>query len=238
MKKIHKTHIITALLAGVFLLAACSPAAPKTATISADQVLTQAAGTVSVELTQMAALTPSPLPATPTTAATQTPLPSPTVAAPTLPAAVTNTPVPTALPEGSNDAASFVTDVTVPDGTGAAPGAAFDKVWRIKNTGVTTWTQAYSLVYIDGERMGAPDSIPMPKDVRPGETVDISVKLTAPAKTGSFQTFFRLRNASGQFFRLDGTGDLWLKISVGGASPTPDLTQTAAGPSVTQTPTP
>jgi hypothetical protein len=131
-----------------------------------------------------------------------------------------------------------VEDVTIPDGTGAAPGITFDKVWRIKNTGKTTWTPAYSLVYVDGERMGAPESIPMPKDVRPGETVDISVKLTAPEKTGSHQTFFRLRNAAGQYFRLDGSGDLWVKISVGGASPTPNLTATAGGPTVEPTSTP
>jgi hypothetical protein len=86
--------------------------------------------------------------------------------------------------------------------------------------------------------MDAPDSIPMPTEVRPGETVDLSVKLTAPTKSGSYQSFFRLRNASGQFFRLDGTGDLWLKIVVGSetATPTPAGTTTPATPTVTTTP--
>jgi hypothetical protein len=129
--------------------------------------------------------------------------------------------------------------VNIPDGTGAAPGTQFDKTWRVKNTGKSTWTVAYSLVPIDGDRMGSPDSIPMPHEVRPGETVDITVKLTAPAKDGSYQTFFRLRNASGQFFRLDGTGDLWVKISVGGSTPTPNLTPTiTVTPSQSVTPKP
>jgi hypothetical protein len=135
-----------------------------------------------------------------------------------------------------------VADVTIPDGTGAGPGVAFDKTWRIKNTGVTTWTTAYALVWVDGEKMNGPESVSMPNEVRPGETVDITVRLTAPEKSGSYQTYYRLRNASGQYFRLDGSGDLWVKIAVGGASPTPDLTATAGAtpntPTVTFTPTP
>ena len=232
-KTIHPL-ILAALLSLALLLAACGPSSTQTPTVSADEVLTQAAGTVAVQLTQNAALTPSPMPATATRAPTNTT--APTAEGPVEPTqapAPTNTTAPSA-PGQAPDSASFVEDVTIPDGTGAAPGIQFVKTWRIKNTGTTTWTQAYSLVYVDGERMSAPDSVPMPKDVRPGETVDISVTLTAPSKTGSHQTFFRLRNASGQYFRLDGTGDLWLKISVGGASPTPDQTMTANAP----TPTP
>lgn len=233
------------LLAGIILTAACSPAVSTTPTPDANAVITQAAGTVAAQLTQSAALvTPSP-------SATNPPLPTDTVLPaatqaeqPAPPQSATNTPAATATlasaPASSTaDNASFVADVTIPDGTGAAPGAAFTKTWRIKNTGTTTWTANYSLVPIDGERMGSPDSIPMPKEVRPGEEVEISVKLTAPSKNGSYQTFFRLRNASGQYFRLDKTGDLWVKIAVGGVTATPNMAETAeATPEVpTATPT-
>lgn len=238
MRKTHR-HLPRFILglSSILFLAACAPATPATPTISADELITQAAATVAVQLTQRAALTPSPLPATATLAPTNTQ--APTAAQPTQPAAATNTPAPTNASAQTKDAGSFVADVTVPDGTGAAPGVQFDKTWRVKNTGETTWTTSYSLNWVDGEKMGAPDSIPMPNEVRPGETVDITVKLTAPSKAGNYQTFFRLRNADGKFFRLDGSGDLWVKISVGGVSPTPDLTETAnaptAEPSVTPT---
>lgn len=217
-----KTSLLPVVLLAGTILAACSTGTPQTPTIDSNEILTQAAGTVAVELTRNAALTPSPVPPTPTQPATETPAPTATVeatAAPVLPAQPTNTQAVSA-PAGQTapDSATFVEDVTVPDGTGADPSAKFEKVWRIKNTGTTTWTQAYALVYIDGERMGAPDSIPMPKEVRPNETVDISVTLTAPAKAGTYQTFFRLRNASGQYYRLDGSGDLWIKINVGGGA--------------------
>jgi len=232
----NKPLLIFLLLCSVVLLAACAPTAPKTPTVNPDDLITQAAGTVAVQLTQNAALTPSPLPPTATIAPTNTQ--APTAVPATLPAAETKAPAATSASAQTKDAASFVEDVTIPDGTGAAPGVQFEKIWRIKNTGETTWTTAYSLNWVDGERMGSPDSIPMPKEVRPGETVDISVKLTAPAKSGSYQTFFRLRNAGGQFFRLDGSGDLWVKIAVGGVSPTPDLTETAGAPTASPTVTP
>lgn len=236
MNKSKPSLAIFALLAGALLLSACNmPATSGTPTVDPNTVLTQAAGTVAVELTKSAALTPSP---TATSQATHTPAPTFTAASqPTAAPAATNTTAPASNPASSQDAASFVDDITIPDGTGAAPGIVFDKTWRIKNTGVTTWTASYSLVWVDGEKMNAPDSVPMPKEVRPGETVDITVRLTAPQKAGSYQTYFRLRNASGQYFRLDGSGDLWVKIAVGGGSPTPDLTATtvASTPSVTPT---
>ena len=213
---------ITILTILVLLLSACgAPAAPTT---SAEQAITQAAQTVAAQFTQQAEIrgtaTPrptetQPAPPTATVAAEQ---PTAAQPAPTQPPAATATvPAATAAPNTA-DAGSFVADITVPDGTAASPGAIFEKTWRIKNTGTTTWSPAYGLVVVDGDRMGAPELIPMPKEVRPGETVDISVKLTAPAAPGTYQTFFRLRNAGGQFFRLDGSGDLWLKIIVGNQS--------------------
>jgi hypothetical protein len=219
----HLTTIrfkLTGLLLVVVLLAACGPSVQQTPTSDPNTVLTEAVLTVAVRLTQSAALTPSPVTTQPQEAPTEAPvLPTEPVEEPPAPPVATATftpaPQPTTGSANSPDGASFVEDVTVPDGTGAAPGAVFEKIWRIKNTGTTTWSSAYALVWIEGEKMGSPDSIPMPKEVRPGETVDIAVTLTAPTKPGAYQTFYRLRNANGQFFRLDGSGDIWIKINVG-----------------------
>jgi hypothetical protein len=227
-----------AALLGCLLIfvSACSPATPKTPTADANAVLTQAAQTVAAQLTQNPPATATPAPTNPPLPTEAPSGPTATIAAPPSAPTATTAPAASNPPASSTqDNASFVADLTIPDGTGAVPGIEFVKTWRIKNTGTTTWTVAYALVPIDGERMGSPDSIPMPHEVRPGETVDISVKLTAPAKAGSFQTFFRLRNAAGQYFRMDGTGDLWVKIAVGGSTATPDLTATVLAPSPTPT---
>ncbi len=51
---------------------------------------------------------------------------------------------------------------------------SFVKTWRLRNDGSCTWTTAYDLAFVDGDRMGAPTSW-IPKQVKPGESIDISV---------------------------------------------------------------
>src|ERR1700704_1212338 len=46
-----------------------------------------------------------------------------------------------------DDAATFVSDVTIADGTVMKPGQSFTKTWRISNSGSTTW-KGYSLNFL------------------------------------------------------------------------------------------
>jgi hypothetical protein len=98
------------------------------------------------------------------------------------------------------DRAAFVADVTVEDGTIIQPGQQFVKTWRIRNTGTTTWDQNYTLRFSADERMGGPDRLPLPKQVAPGGTVDLSLTLTAPTQSGSYRSTWRLFNGQGQPF--------------------------------------
>ncbi|MGZ9224378.1 MAG: NBR1-Ig-like domain-containing protein, partial [Anaerolineales bacterium] len=147
--------------------------------------------------------------------ATLTPLPP-------LPATATplGQPPPTIQPAGC-DKASFVTDVTVPDGTVFAPGAAFTKTWRLKNAGSCAWTTSYKLVYYSGEQMGAPTSVNLPWNVALGQTVDISVNMVAPSTAGEYRGFWILSNANGQFFGIgtDASKPIWVEIKVAGDAP-------------------
>jgi len=45
------------------------------------------------------------------------------------------------------DAAAFVKDVTVSDGSLISPGSSFKKTWRLQNIGTCTWTSSYALVW-------------------------------------------------------------------------------------------
>jgi len=113
------------------------------------------------------------------------------------------------------DAAQFIADVTVPDGTGFSGGATFVKTWRLKNVGTCTWTTAYHLVHAAGPLLGAQPSVPFPQSVAPGQTVDLSVTMTAPSATGTFTSFWMLQNASGHVFGI-GTGfshTFWVQIT-------------------------
>ncbi len=102
------------------------------------------------------------------------------------------------------DAAQFVGDVTIPDGSLLAPGAEFKKIWRLKNIGTCTWTSDYALVFISGASMGTFAVERLSRVVRPGEVVDISEQLRAPTIPGSYQGKWMLRNASDTLF---GTGE-------------------------------
>src|SRR5512138_2532003 len=79
------------------------------------------------------------------------------------------------------DWAQFVSDVTVPDGTIFQPGATFTKTWRLKNIGTCAWSKSYQLVFFSGEQMGAAASAAFPQDVAIGQTVNISINMTAPS---------------------------------------------------------
>jgi hypothetical protein len=196
---------------------------------SADALYTQAAQTVQVQLTQQALTTPTDTSSgslsTPiVTAIPQTSTPSP--ASPTPPATATATlPLPTPLPPTATaipvicDQVKFVQDVTVADGTSYAPGAEFTKIWRLRNNGSCTWNTSYSLVFVSGERMGAPKSVPLPGNVSPGQSVDVQVDFLAPAEQGRYRSYWMLSNAEGELF---GYGDnakdaFWVEIRV--ASP-------------------
>ena len=114
------------------------------------------------------------------------------------------------------DWAQFVADVTVPDGTSFAPGTAFKKTWRLKNIGSCTWTTGYSLVFDSGEKFGAPSAVNFPINVAPGQTVDLSLDMTAPSSAGHYLSYWKLRNASNVIFGIGTTANkaFWAEINV------------------------
>lgn len=143
-----------------------------------------------------------------------------------------DTPIPTLPPlatgaDGCTDQAAFVADLTVPDDTSLTAGEPFTKSWRLKNTGTCTWTPAYSLVFIDGNGLGAPPALPLPGNVAPNETVDLSIELRAPVTTGVHRGDWKLRSSSGMVFGVGGGGPFYVQIVVG-----PTLTPGTGGRTV------
>jgi hypothetical protein len=136
---------------------------------------------------------------------TQQPSPTSTLSIPTTsPIPLQTFTVVPVQPSTRCDAAAFIADVTYPDGSSVGMGVAFTKTWRIKNIGICSWTTSYALVFVSGEKFGAQNSISMPGNVGPGQTVDLSVQLTAPNHSGHYTGNWMLRNASGVLF---GVGD-------------------------------
>ena len=135
------------------------------------------------------------------------PTPVPPTATATLdPSAPTPTP-------SCRDGAAFVEDVTIPDNTNLEKGESFTKTWRLQNTGTCDWI-GYTVAFDSGERMDAPDSVPVPETVA-GATVDVSVELLAPTIDGQYLGNFELRNERGETVPIGIENTFWVKIVVG-----------------------
>lgn len=194
MKQRNIVVSLVAVILTALVLSACSSAAP---TEDANMKFTEIASTVQAQLTQNAMLTPS---ATPTLEVTATPTVEPATATPTGPTPTPVTPTAT-IPLSTGDNSKFISDVTVPDGTQFKTGEKFTKTWLIQNVGTTTWTTQYKLVYVDGFT-GSNNtlSVNLPKEVKPGEQIEVSVNFTAPASNGSYTSWWRMYSANGVVF--------------------------------------
>ncbi len=126
-------------------------------------------------------------------------------------------PPPTLQPTGC-DKATFVTDVTVQDGTSFVPDETFTKTWRLKNSGACVWTPSYKLVYYSGDQMGAPTTVNFPWGVTTNQSVDLSINMVAPHIPGKYRGYWILVNASGQYFGIgaDASKPIWVDINVSG----------------------
>ena len=170
------------------------------------------------------------------------PTPGPTTPVETAEPTITLSPVPstpTVLPSAC-DRAEFVGDITVPNGTVMSPGATFTKTWRLKNLGPCAWTTSYHLVYFSGDPMGTVFSAPFTQNVAVGQTVDISINLTAPNATGTYRGYWMFRNSSGANFGIGPQANQpwFVEIVVSGPTLPPSLTPTFPPPTPTPTFTP
>ncbi len=203
------------LLASGLLVAGCSSLAPAAPT--STLVPTPAAAPTLAPATSVPTATTAPQAApttgasAPTTAAPQT---SPTrSAAGTGPGATSASPTRTGNTAGPSASATpavgatctnnavFVSDVTVPDNTSVATGQAFNKIWRIRNTGTCTWGPGYTFAFVTGTAMTTNTSagIAVPQ-VAPGATADIVAPLTAPNTAGTYRGFWQMRAPNGTPF--------------------------------------
>ncbi len=223
---------IAGVIAALILLSLLAGCGKSTPTVDPSVKITEIASTVQAELTSIAFLTPS---ATATPEATATPQVTATSTLSATPATVT--PTRALITPISGDNAKWLADITIPDYSQVAPSSTFVKTWSVQNTGTTTWTKDYKLIYLEGlEGSGNTVSVNLTKSIAPGEAVEISVNFTAPAANGTYTSAWKMYTASGYVF-----GEvLFMYINVGTNTPTPTSSTgtPTATPSVTPTPSP
>lgn len=192
-----KSRYLAAVAALIVAMLACNLPSVQSNQQDPAAILTAAALTVQAQLPANTAIGPSATTAPPAATATFTPLP-----------------LPTAIPLTATsicDIGHFLLDVTYPDGTIVSAGDNFTKTWRLRNDGTCSWTPSYALVFISGDSMSGPAVQALAGNVNPGQTVDLSVALTAPSSNGTYTGNWGLRNASGVIF-----AHFYVQIKVGG----------------------
>jgi hypothetical protein len=104
------------------------------------------------------------------------------------------------------DAMTLVSE-TVPNGSRVSPNEDFIKVWRLKNSGTTTWAN-YRAVYVQNPGGGVTNLnlhsfgasiVPVPV-AAPGDIIDLSLPMRAPTAPGSYMSYWQLQNAVGAPF--------------------------------------
>lgn len=108
----------------------------------------------------------------------------------------------------------FIADETIPDGISLQPGTAFAKSWRIANSGALDWQTGDQLAWIGGEKMGAPESVPLPV-LKRGEQGLASIPMIAPHSQGRHISTWKARSSKGQFFEFP----LWVDLLTAGSAP-------------------
>ncbi len=117
---------------------------------------------------------------------------------PTAPTTVAPTQIPL-TPAACENNAIFVEHVTVPDSTNWMPGQAFNKIWRVRNTGTCIWGPGYELVFVGGEAMTTQTTSIVPVTA-PGATADTLIAMVAPTTSGSHSGQWRLRDTKTGLF--------------------------------------
>jgi Ig-like domain from next to BRCA1 gene len=224
-------QVITRISANDILVSTTTPDQTQVAQTIETIVNAQATGTAIV-----ATLTASSSPTSLQTLTTSTPVPSPKTT-PT-PGQVTQTSTPESLCDQAG--AGNPIDVTIPDDTVIPAGQSFVKTWKLVNIGTCTWTTNYSATFFYGDRMGAPESVPLKGNVSPSQNVEISIEMVAPQNPGTYQGNWKLANPDGDLFGIgpNGSNPFWVRIVVEQNQATPTSTPTLSVTSIpTETPT-
>jgi hypothetical protein len=98
-----------------------------------------------------------------------------------------------------SDNLTYVSDLTIKDGTVITPGAQLDKRWKVENSGSCNWNQHYRMKLIAGAEMGVPPEQSL-YPARSGSQAVIRIVFTAPAAPGNYRSAWQAYNPKGDPF--------------------------------------
>lgn len=97
------------------------------------------------------------------------------------------------------DNLTFLSDVTIPDGTVVQADATLDKRWEVENSGNCNWQENYRIRLIAGPDLGAQQEQAL-YPARSGSKAVIQILFQAPAESGSYRSAWQAFNPQGEPF--------------------------------------
>lgn len=228
MRKYKKIIALLILLGSVLLNACIGSQAPSNENSSNEDIIKQAHTEAAQTIEANTSLTEAaqPLPTN-----TQIILNIPTVLTPTA-AFITSTPLPSSRTLNSSSP-EYVDGIpclraemafeTIEDGSIIAAGTAFEKIWKLRNTGGCGWKGDFSVIWVGGHNFAAQDVFyvrDLPgfslKGVENGEILRINIIMQAPSDIGPYTSYWMLRDEYGNFFGWGSLGEnaFWVEIVV------------------------
>ena len=128
------------------------------------------------------------------------------------------------------DSSTYLSDVTIPDGTILAPGETFVKTWLLQNNGTCKWTSDYMITFASGDDMDG-STTTIDQSVSAGGSAEISITLAAPEDLGTYTGYWKMANEDGTEFGVS----VWVQVVVSDDAET--ITPTFTSTSYTYTPT-
>ena len=121
-------------------------------------------------------------------------------------------PTATVSPKDCINNLTYITDLTIPDGTSIAYGATIDKQWLVQNSGTCNWNSEYRLRHVGGAVLGAPEELAL-YPARSGTQATLQITFTAPFTDGDYESAWQAFDPASLAF-----GDL-IYIRINAVSP-------------------
>ena len=97
------------------------------------------------------------------------------------------------------DSLSFLSDITIPDGTEVDAEATLDKRWEVENNGNCNWQENYRIRLIAGPDLGAQTEQAL-YPARSGSRAVLRVVFKAPTEPGTYKSAWQAINPQGDPF--------------------------------------
>jgi len=112
---------------------------------------------------------------------------------------LTPAPIQITLAPPCADGLTFLSDLTIPDGTVVLPNQSVEKQWLVENSGTCNWDSRYRLRWVGGETLGAPTEVAL-YPARAGARVTLRILFTAPSAAGTYQSQWQAVSPDGTLF--------------------------------------